>query len=103
MLRVLIPLATAIAVICAISGFAAGAAVTAVIEVYLISLAVYPNRVCASCGGDKRHGIEGSRNSRHCKTCRGKGEYPRWGVYVFRRNILRTRRPGGTGGITSGR
>jgi hypothetical protein len=103
MIRVLIPLAVAVAAICAASGFAAGAAVCAVITVYLVSLVVHPNRVCASCGGEKRHGFAGSRNSRHCMTCKGKGEYPRWGVYLFRRNVLRDRRPGGTGGITSGR
>jgi hypothetical protein len=93
-LRVLIPLATAIAVICAISGFAAGAAVAAVIDVYLISLAVYPNRQCASCGGSKRHGLSGSRNSRHCWKCHGKGEYPRLGVRLFRRDVYAAIRRG---------
>ena len=94
MIRVLIPLAAAVAAISALAGFAAGAVIAGIITAYLVSLVVYPNRQCASCGGSKRHGLSGSRNSRHCWKCHGKGEYPRLGVRLFRRDVYAAIRRG---------
>jgi len=85
--RVLIPLATAVAVICALAGLAALAVIAVILDAYWISLVVHPSRQCISCGGSKRHHAEGSLNSRRCWTCGGRGEYPRIGVKLFRRGV----------------
>jgi len=87
MIRVLIPLAAVAVIACALAHVVAGAVIALIVLGYFISLVVHPNRQCISCGGSKRHRAEGSLNSRHCWTCGGKGEYPRLGVKLLRRNV----------------
>jgi hypothetical protein len=89
MIRGLIGVSAAITAISLLTGFAAGAITAGIALAYFVSLVVHPNRQCASCQGSKRHGAAGSKNSRNCWTCKGKGAYPRLGVRLFRRDVVR--------------
>ena len=88
MLRVLIPLTIALGFIFWIAHVVLGAVICAAVLAYFVSLVVHPNRDCASCGGHKTHGPKRSKNFRRCWTCKGAGHYPRWGVLIFRRNVI---------------
>jgi hypothetical protein len=97
MAKFLIPLAAALGLIFWMAHLAAGVAVCVVITGYLVSLYVHPERDCISCHGHKTHGPEGSANFRFCLTCKGKGRYPRLGVRVFRRDVIRGLKAGRRG------
>jgi hypothetical protein len=86
MIRGLIGVSAAIALICLLAHFAAGVVVAGVAGGYLISLVVQPIRRCRSCHGHKTHG---GLNLRRCWTCGGKGQYPRWGTYLLRRDVVK--------------
>lgn len=89
MAKFLLPLAAALSAIFWMTHAVTGAAACAVAAAYLVSLYVHPNRDCVSCHGHKSHGAEGSSNFRRCWTCKGRGHYPRWGVYLFRRDVIK--------------
>ena len=89
MLKFLLPLAAALGLIFWAAHAVIGAVICAVAVVYFISLYVHPNRDCISCDAHKTHGPEGSRNFRRCWTCHGRGHYPRLGVRIFRRDVIR--------------
>jgi hypothetical protein len=89
MAKYLLGLFIALTVIFWMAHAALGAVICGVIAVYFIRLYVYPNRDCISCGGRKSHGPEGSKNFRFCLTCGGRGRYPRLGVRLFRRDVVR--------------
>ena len=89
MAKFLLPLAAALGVIFWMAQLFAAAVIAGLVAAYLVSLYVHPNRDCISCHGHKSHGPEGSANFRFCLTCRGRGRYPRLGVRVFRRDVIR--------------
>jgi hypothetical protein len=90
MLRALIPLAVLIGAICWAAHVVAGVVIAVALLAYFISLVAAPMRKCASCGGGKTHDdVMGSRAFRRCWTCKGHGDYARWGVIVFRRNVYK--------------
>ena len=94
MLRTLIPLTIAVGLIFWMTHAVLGVVAAVVVLAYFISLVVYPNRDCISCGGHKSHSPEKSRNFRRCWTCGGDGHYPRLGVKLFRRNVIAKIRAG---------
>src|SRR5580765_1071388 len=89
MLAVLIPLAAVLGLIFWAAHVYLGVAICAVIFAYFFSLVVHSNRDYVSRGGRKSHGPEGSHNFRRCWTCKGAGHYPRWGVMLFRRDVIK--------------
>jgi len=89
MLKILIPLAAGLGLVFWAARAAIAVAVCVIVLAYFVSLYAHPNRQCASCGGGKRHRIGESKNSRHCWTCGGRGEYPRLGVKLFRRDVTK--------------
>ena len=86
MIRVLNGLAAAVAAISLLAHFATGAIVAVIAAGYLGSLVVQPLRRCRSCHGRKTHG---GLNLRRCWTCGGRGQYPRWGTHLVRRDVVR--------------
>jgi len=99
MLRFLIPLATAIVIICLLTGAAGAALVFIVADGYFIWLKVHPLRKCISCRGSKEHGFRGSANRRRCLTCGGQGEYARLGVKLLDRGVAEQIKAGKHGGL----
>jgi hypothetical protein len=89
MARYLLPLAVLLTVVFGVVHAAFAAVICGVFAGYLISLYAYPNRDCISCDGHKTHGPRGARNFRFCLTCGGRGRYPRLGVRLFRRDVIR--------------
>jgi hypothetical protein len=87
--KYLLPLAVLLTVIFWAAHVALGVIACGAFAGYLISLYAYPNRDCISCGGRKSHGPRDSKNFRFCLTCRGHGRYPRLGVRIFRRDVIR--------------
>jgi hypothetical protein len=88
-LKFLLPLAVVLGLIFWAAHVTGGVIICVAAAVYLGSLYVYPNRDCISCHGHKSHGPEGSHNFRRCWTCKGAGHYPRWGVLLLRRDVVR--------------
>jgi|SRR5215831_2805754 len=88
MFRFIIGIVTAIGLICLLAHAVPGVVVCAGLDAYFASLVIWPMRACVSCHGRKRHGRENSANSRRCWTCKGHGEYPRWGVILLRRDVI---------------
>jgi hypothetical protein len=94
MLRFLLPLAVLLGLIFWAAHVILGMVICGLAAGYFVSLVVLPNRDCVSCHGHKAHGPEGSPNFRRCWTCGGRGHYPRLGVRVFRRDVIRGLREG---------
>lgn len=89
LLFVLLPLAAILGLVFWAAHVTAGAIVCAGSVAYFVSLVVHPHRKCISCHGRKGHGPEGSANFRRCWTCKGVGSYPRWGVLLLRRDVVK--------------